>query len=247
MPDTVALPRPPDLRDLRDAGGVALFLDFDGTLVELAPTPDSIEVPTDLARRLAGFSAVVEGRLALVSGRAIEDIERHLGPLDIARAGSHGSDCRLANGTVLGETPAGLPQEALAAIAQFATTHSFVLEDKPHGAALHFRHDETLETKGLAFARELAGKYALSVKRGKCVIELVARGANKGSAVEAFMRAEPFAGAIPVFVGDDVTDEDGFVAARRLGGFGVLVGEREDTAAQYSLENPATVYDWLKL
>ena len=59
MPDTVALPRPPDLRDLRDAGGVALFLDFDGTLVELAPTPDSIEVPTDLARRLAGFSAVV--------------------------------------------------------------------------------------------------------------------------------------------------------------------------------------------
>ena len=242
-----ALPRPPDLRKLCAAGPIALFLDFDGTLVDLATTPDGIDVPSSLAGALHSLSDELDGRLALVSGRAIVDLEKHLGSLWLARAGSHGSDCRLADGTSLGDPPQELSSSALEEIAEFAAKALFSLEDKPHGAALHYRHDPSLESKGLDFATKFADKHLLDVKRGKCVIELVAPGANKGSAVESFMKAKPFAGSTPIFVGDDVTDEDGFAAAARLGGFGILIGERNQTAARYGLADPANVKQWLDL
>jgi len=247
MPDDDALPPPPSLESLKGEGDIALFLDFDGTLVDLAPTPDGI-VPADgLAARLSQIASVLSDRLALVSGRAIIDLERHLGPIALACAGSHGSDCRKASGEPLGDPPGGLPEEALAAIREFAQEQGFELEDKPHGAALHYRASPVLEPQGLAFASSLARQHALDVKRGKCVIELVARGANKGAAVAAFMGEAEFAGATPVFIGDDVTDEDGFAKARELGGFGILVGIRPGTNATFGLANVAAVHQWLGL
>lgn len=240
------LPSPPALDSLRESGPVALFLDFDGTLVDLAPTPDGIAVPETLNAALHALGERLEGRLALVSGRAIVDIESHLGPVQLARAGSHGSDCRMADGTNLGDVPSGLSEDILAEIAQFAKEKGFAREDKPHGAALHYRSDPTLEGDGLAFANTLAAEHGLDVKRGKCVIELVGQGANKGSAVEAFMAEAPFKGATPVFIGDDVTDEDGFAAATAAGGFGILVGARE-SVAKFGLADPAAVHHWLGL
>lgn len=247
MPD---LPPPPDLDTLLAPAGqspLALFLDFDGTLVDLAPTPDGIQVPPHLSRSLHRLADRLKGRLALVSGRAIVDLEDHLGPMSIAKAGSHGSDCRHADGENIGEVPSGLPPELLARVAEFAQQHGFALEDKPHGAALHYRSDPSLEDKGVAFARQIAESNDLDIKRGKCVIELVGRGANKGSALRGFMEHAPFAGAKPVFVGDDITDEDGMRAACDLGGFGILVGEREPTCAKYALASPAAVHQWLGL
>ncbi|WP_338245389.1 trehalose-phosphatase [Aurantiacibacter hainanensis] len=244
------LPPPPDLDSLLSAQGdtpLALFLDFDGTLVELASTPDGIDVPRHLADSLHDLSDRLDGRLALVSGRAIVDLERHLDPMSIAKAGSHGSDCRSADGKNIGEIPSGLPPELLARVAEFAQEHGFALEDKPHGAALHYRSDPSLEDRGVAFARDMAEENDLDIKRGKCVIELVGRGANKGSALRGFMECEPFAHARPVFVGDDITDEDGMRAACDLGGFGVLVGERQPTCAKYALASPAAVHQWLGL
>ncbi|WP_241657276.1 trehalose-phosphatase [Aurantiacibacter suaedae] len=233
---------------LRERGPLALFLDFDGTLVELARGPDDIVVPEGLVEALTRLSDRLDGRLALVSGRAIVDLEKHLGPLALARAGSHGADCRLADGTVLGAAPAGLASGALEEIAAFAESEGFVREDKPHGGALHYRHDPALEDKGLAFAEAFAARHGLAVKRGKCVIEFVANaGADKGGAVAALMAEAPFAGALPVFVGDDVTDEDGFRAAGQLGGFGVLVGDREGSQARYGLGRPTDVYEWLEI
>ena len=237
------LPPPPALDD----GALALFLDFDGTLVDIAPTPDGIFVPPGLADALHGLRDRLEGRLALVSGRSLEDLERHLGPLAIARAGSHGADCRLADGRVLGDAAHGLDAHVLDEIAQFAAARGFDLEHKTHGAALHYRANPGLEDAGLAFAGELAERHSLTVKRGKCVIELVQRGADKAAAVNRFMAVAPFAGAVPVFVGDDVTDEDGMRAASALGGFGIAVGERQNDFARYFLETTAAVQHWLGL
>lgn len=242
-----SLDPPPGFDVLCRAGVVALFLDFDGTLVELAPRPDAIQVSLSLGPRLCALSARLGGRFALVSGRSIVDLERHLGPTKVAFAGSHGAHRRLKNGDILGLEPAALPLAATAALGAFADEHGFDLEDKPHGAVLHYRARPQLEELGAEFAASLAEIHALRVKHGKCMVELVHPGVDKGAAVRAFMAVLPFAGAMPVFVGDDLTDEDGFTAAEELGGFGVLIGTRGPTGARYGLADPDAVYRWLGL
>lgn len=241
------LPAPPPLRALREQGAIALFIDFDGTLVELADTPDSIIVPEGLTARLARLAATLDGALALVSGRAVVDLERHCGALPLARAGSHGIDRLHADGTALGAPPELIGRDVEDALRRFAAEHGLRFEAKPHGGALHYREHPAAGEAGLRFSRELAAEHGLAVKTGKFVIELVRPGADKGGAVRAFMQASPFAGRRPVFLGDDVTDEDGILAAGELGGFGILVGDRMPTAARYRLPDPAAVHDWLGL
>lgn len=238
---------PPDFADLRRSGLPALFVDFDGTLVEIADRPDAISVPSDLAARLLALSDRIDGRVALVSGRALGDIESYTGALSIARAGSHGGARLLASGVPLGDAAGVLPAQVVAAIRSFAQKHAFALEEKPHGAALHYRAAPDLAQLGHDFADELALAHGLQVKRGKFVIELVLPGADKGAAVRAFMAVAPFAGGLPIFIGDDVTDEDGFAAAEQLGGFGIRVGDPAPTRARYRLSDPAAVHAWLGL
>jgi trehalose 6-phosphate phosphatase len=237
---------PPPLAELDRP---ALFLDFDGTLVAIADTPDAISVPGDLASRLGVLSQRLDGRLALISGRAAGDLERHLGAMPFARAGSHGLDRYTADGAELGPGPGPepIPHDASAALQAFAERDGLLYEAKPHGGALHYRAAPELADAVHHFAENLARAHGLSVKLGKCVVELVQPGADKGAAVRAFMDDADFAGATPVFVGDDLTDEDGFAAAERLGGFGVLVGARRPTAARYRLASVAAVHQWLAL
>lgn len=247
MDSAADLSAPPALADLSREAPVALFLDFDGTLIELAETPEGIVVPQDLATRLVRLSKRLEGRLALVSGRAVANVEEHCGPLGIAIAGSHGLSRFSATRRRLGRQPEPLPDGVFQAFAEFAAGNGFHLETKAYGAALHYRADPSLAERAEAFAGSLAREHGLMVKRGKYVVELVPPGADKGAAVRAFMGEPPFAGARPVFVGDDVTDEDGFRAAAELGGFGVLVGRRSPTVARYGLADPAAVVAWLGL
>ncbi|WP_305098006.1 trehalose-phosphatase [Croceibacterium aestuarii] len=241
------LPPPPPLKTLLSAGPLALFLDFDGTLVEIAPTPGAIAVPAGLGERLAALSERLGGRLALISGRAIDDLEAHCGPLRVACAGSHGAARRAADGTVLGEAALALPGAAIAEVERFAAANGVRYETKAHGAALHSRETPEREEACALFLDEVARRHGLAVKRGKRVAELVRPGADKGGAVQAMMAEEPFAGAIPVFVGDDVTDEDGFAACAALGGFAVAVGPRATENARYGLADPAAVHHWLEL
>jgi len=241
------LPAPPSLASLLAMGPVALFLDFDGTLVEIAATPDAIVVPPGMVARLCTLSERLSGCLALASGRAIDNLELHCGPLGVACAGSHGLARYSAGRQRLGEEPLPVSTEVFEALGQFAYDEGFRLETKTHGAALHYRSDPSLEERGLVFTGLLAKEHGLIVKRGKCVIELVPPGADKGTAVHAFMAEPPFAGARPVFVGDDLTDEDGFLAADELGGFGILVGRRTPTNARYGVADPAAVQQWLDL
>ncbi|MEM8627992.1 MAG: trehalose-phosphatase [Pseudomonadota bacterium] len=238
---------PPPLADLLTEGRVALFLDFDGTLVELASGPDAIAPLPDLGARLKAFAERLGGACALVSGRAISDIESHLGPLAIAAAGSHGSDIRSATRERIGAGPQGLPTAIETELRSFAELEALDYEHKPHGGALHYRKAPEQGPKAHAFAEALAAEHGWAAQSGKCVVELVAPDANKGSAVDRFMADPPFAGARPIFVGDDITDEAGFAACRAAGGAGILVGEKRESAAQYHLPDVASVHHWLEL
>ncbi len=247
MQPALALSAPPALATLLEGGRHALFLDFDGTLVELAPTPDTIAPAPELALRLEGLAQRLGGALALVSGRAISDIEAHIGPVRVAAAGSHGSDLRRADGSGLGKGAHAMPKALEAALRGFAGQEGLDYEHKPHGGALHYRSNPAKGGAADAFAEQIADEYGWQVQRGKCVVEVIAGGADKGSAVEALMQEPEFAGCTPIFIGDDLTDEAGFAAALRLGGFGILVGEREQTCAARALATVTQVHTWLEL
>lgn len=238
---------PPSLIDMEAGGPIALFLDFDGTLVEIAAGPDAIVVPADLPTALGRLAQRFENRVALVSGRSLDDIAQHLGDVPITRAGSHGADCRRADGSVLGEGARPLDPQVVDQLASFAQEQGLDLERKSHGAAIHFRRKPELEARAVGFAASVAETHGLDIKTGKCVVELVAKGADKGQAVRAFMASHPFAGSRPWFIGDDVTDEDGFAACKQLGGGGILVGHKHETVANFALPDVAGVYEWLGL
>ena len=247
MPRTDTLPPPPPLTELMAQAPVALFLDFDGTLVEIAAEPDAITVPDALVERLHRLRDRLDGRLALVSGRALDDLEGHIGRCELARAGSHGLQCLRADGSTAGGQPRSLPGAAVARLRAYAAEHGLHYEAKSHGGALHYRAAPALEPDLRQFAQTLAREFGLDIKSGKAVVELVHPGASKKAAVKAFMAERPFAGSLPIFVGDDITDEDGFLGAIDCGGFGLAVGERVSDTARYHLESVAAVHTWLEL
>ncbi len=240
----VMLPVPP--ADLLD--GAALFLDFDGTLIELAETPDAISVSPGLHRLLGRLRDRLDGRLAIVSGRSVADLDRHLPAGDLPLSGSHGLELRLADGTELPvRAPTGLDEVRSRVRAFAADRDGLLVEEKPAGVALHYRLAPDIEAEAVALMDALAREARLVVQRGAMVAELRPPGADKGDAVRAFMADPLFAGARPVFVGDDLTDEHAFAAVASLGGAGILVGPDRPTAARYGLSSVKAVADWLEL
>jgi trehalose 6-phosphate phosphatase len=236
------LPPPPDL-----AGDAALLLDFDGTLVALAETPGAIRVAPGLADLLGRLASRLGGRLALVTGRAIADLEARIGPLAVALAGSHGLELRTGGKVrLVGEVPAGLAAARRELAAFAAADPRLLLEDKPGSVALHYRRAPELAGEAVSLAEALALRHGLRLQAGKMVVELVPPGVDKGAAVRRLMAEPPFAGARPVFVGDDLTDEHGFEAAAALGGGGILVGPQRETAARWRLAGVDAVHAWLE-
>lgn len=239
---------PPPLADLEASRRIAIFLDFDGTLVDIAPSPSGIELPEELRERLETLSGRIGGRLAIISGRSAADLRRHLGPARIALAGSHGAEPFREDGSAIGSKPRPLPSAFVSAIEDFATQHETIrAEIKTYGAALHYRSDPDKEDEVQAFLSALARNGGFKVKRGKMVRELVRKEASKCGAVRVFLEEDPFASAMPIFIGDDVTDEDGFLEVERQGGFGILVGAPRETSARYRLPAPKDVHAWLGL
>jgi trehalose 6-phosphate phosphatase len=226
--------------------GAALFLDFDGTLVELADAPDAIAVPAALVPMLERIRRRLDGRIAIVSGRSLVDLERHLPLHGIAFSGSHGLELQLADGTRLPlSVPIGLDDVREKVEAFAAAADGLLVEEKPAGIALHYRQAPRQAERADAFMSALARKRGFSVQRGNMVVELRPEGATKGDALKAFMTEPKFHGARPVFVGDDLTDEHAFEAAAALGGAGVLVGQPRESAARYRLPSVAAVAAWL--
>lgn len=226
---------------------VALFIDFDGTLVDIAPSPDKVEIPPALPEKLRALHAALGGAVAIVTGRTIDAIESFLPDQEISISGGHGAERRH-----LGKRDAADPvllADARIIACRVADTLAgqagILVEPKPTGVAVHYRAAPEKATMArAALTRAIVGFNDFHAIEGKKVFEARPKWADKGSAIERLMQVKPFAGRMPVFIGDDITDEDGFATAQRLGGFGVRIGQGE-TRARFILPAIADFFEYL--
>lgn len=238
MPDCAPLAVPPTIQ--RDW---ALFLDVDGTLLELASRPDDVVVPPGLMSILNELNRALSGAMALVSGRTLGQLQSLFPDCHCHLVGQHGIECDQWSTPPL---PANF--DRLLASAQTISVQfpGVVIEDKGSAIALHWRCNSGAEPALVALAREHAASLeGHMVQFGKMVVEVRPCG-EKADAVSWFMKTDAFRGRRPVFVGDDLTDESGFEAACSGGGFGVLVGDRIGTAARRRLPDVRAVRGWLE-
>jgi len=230
-------------------GAYAFFLDVDGTILEIAPTPDLVHVDPGLLALLGTLRAAADGALALVSGRTVAAVDRLFAPLQLPVAGQHGAERRDAAG---GRHDAKRGAAHLAALRRCVDTWATGLdglrvEDKGLSLAVHYRQAPQLEGQVYHRLKECLARAdgALRLQPGRMVLEAKPVDRDKGVAVRAFMTEAPFAGRVPLFVGDDVTDEDGFAAVRQLGGHAVKVGDG-DSIAPWRLPDVGAVRAWLE-
>lgn len=242
MSDGRRLPAPPPLHRRQ-----ALFLDFDGTLVEIAPAPGLIQVPAELPHLLGKLADRLDGAVAVVSGRPLDELAHLLAPFAGGIAGDHGLERRYGDGNV-SRCPAP-PElaEARSVLAEFtARCDGVLLEDKGGSLALHYRQAPAARATCRTLVRRLAleSSGAFDALDGKMVIELMPRSGGKGRVIADFLAGAPFHGRLPVFIGDDTTDEDGFAVVNRLGGISVHVGGGA-TIARHHLATVGDVWAWL--
>ena len=231
----------------------AYFLDFDGTLVDIADRPNGIRVERELVSLLADLDRVTGAAIVLVSGRTISDLDSHLQPLKLRAAGLHGLECRMCrDGPIERQGPRLTALDAARpSLACFAASHDGVeIEDKGIALAIHFRRAPQLQAEARLAAekacRDLGPTFTCLA--GKKVYEIKPRDVHKGQAIERFMKLDTFAGRRLVFVGDDITDEDGFRVCNARGGISVRVGARDETTdASFKLESVAELENWLGL
>ena len=230
-------------------GHCGFFLDLDGTLLDIADQPRLVRVDQDLVRLLKALGRAAGGALALISGRPVADIDHLLAGPGFCVAGQHGAERRDFSGTMhRHDVPQAALDEARRKLGLVAAKHpALVLEDKGVNLALHFRSVPELGTEMRdavrSLAEELGGEFEMQL--GKMVIELRPAGKDKGVAIAEFLDEAPFRGRLPVFVGDDLTDEIGFELINRVGGHSVKVGEGE-SAARWRLPDSAAVRAWLE-
>ncbi len=231
------------------AANWAFFLDLDGTLLEIADTPDAVGIGPDEKRLVEKLVAGAGGAVAVISGRALARIDQILAPLVLPAAGQHGAERRDAKGVRHRHRfQANVLRPVAVGIRSFAAQHQgLVFEDKGASVALHYRKAPQLARAAQAAMRDAAGPLgeAVEVQDGKMVVELKPAGCDKGKAIAQFMQEAPFAGRQPVFIGDDVTDEYGFRVVNAMGGHSIKVGEGP-SVARWRLENPASTRAWLQ-
>jgi trehalose 6-phosphate phosphatase len=229
---------------------IALFLDVDGTLLETAATPAAVRVPAALRNTLQLAAKREDGALAFISGRTIAELDRLFAPLMFPTAGQHGVEIRDPEGNVsLPNIEAGQLDGARDVLRELVRHFKgLLLEDKGSALAVHFRqapkHERAAMEVMAELAHQLREKFVL--RDAKYVLELTPRGFSKRAAIESFMRRAPFAGRAPVFIGDDITDEEGFEAVNALGGYSVRVGDLAATAAKFRFSSVSTVIAWLR-
>ncbi|WP_162916556.1 trehalose-phosphatase [Dongia deserti] len=235
---------------LGDRSSLALFLDIDGTLVPIAPTPAEVRPSPELSGLLTRAATHLADALAIVSGREITSIDQVTHGVVPYAAGSHGAEFRLGLGQPVlrpGPQPdiAGLETDVLECMKDWA---GLLIEPKRAGLAVHYRKAPHLgprvrdELEALLARR---GQRDLALLQGDHVVEVRSPAHNKGEAVRRIMHEAVFHGKRPVFIGDDVTDEDGFLVVQELGGTAIIVGERRPTVATHKLASVAAVLDLL--
>lgn len=200
-----------------------------------------------LRRLLEDLDDRLGGRIAVISGRSLAQLDAILGPMahTLALSGSHGSEHRWQGVAACPNRPATL-DEAARRLRPFVERHPGTLvEEKSFGVALHYRMCPEAEQDALTLARDVATELDLFLQDGKKMIELRVPGGDKGRAIARMMSRPPMLGTTPLFIGDDRTDETGFEVAAEMDGAGILVGEARETAARYRLRDPAAVRAWL--
>ncbi|HUS24942.1 MAG TPA: trehalose-phosphatase [Candidatus Binatia bacterium] len=226
--------------------GDALFLDFDGTLAEIAPRPDLVRVDTPLVEDLFAVQRALQGCVALVTGRRLAEVDRFLHPLVLLGAGLHGAELRTAQGVSFADARADALAQAVAALRdRFDAAEGVLIEDKGLSVAVHYRNAPDWAQHCERAVRELSERLQLKLLRGKAVVELRGANVDKGDALRTLMRLDGFHRRRPVFLGDDATDEDGFAAVDALGGITVKVGP-EASRARHCLPDVTAVHDWLR-
>ena len=237
----------PPPRPLPGFGATALFLDLDGTLAAIEPRPEDVGPEPWRTSLMRELGERLGGKLAVISGRSLEEVDRILEGSVPAVAAVHGLVRRKADGTIEQAPSDPALAEARARFETMAKAHPDLrLEDKGLSVALHYRQAPQLGVRVREEAQSIAADTGLKLQLGDMVAEICSPGCDKGAALKAFMREPPFEKAAPVFVGDDLTDENGFRAARALGGISVLVGPMRPTAADLRLDSVAAVRAWLE-
>jgi trehalose 6-phosphate phosphatase len=225
-----------------------LFLDVDGTLIPLVDTPFDSCADEALTRLLREVSERLGGAVALVSGRSIEYLDALFAPLRLPCAGLHGVERRKASGALHGASfQDSHLDHARSALADLVQNHpGTLLEDKGRTIAVHFRMAPQFESDVRARVMEIAASlgHDYHVQSGSMMLEIKPRGFNKGHAVAAFLREPPFSGRTPVYLGDDLTDLDGFKVVEEHRGLSIAVGER--VRGRYRLVDPGAVAAWLR-
>ena len=220
--------------------GHALYLDIDGTMLDLAPSPEAVEVPVWMVPLLQRLSRKLDGAVAFVSGRTIAAIDPLFRPLKLPAVGVHGGEIRTADGEILVDRAAdrgAAGGRAAAAARRLRRIRGVQLENKRSAIALHYRSVPERGREVLKVAELVVGGLGsqFSVLMGKCVVEIRPRHLTKGAAMRRLMERAPFRGRTPIFAGDDTTDEDAFEVVNRLGGISLRVGDQAPTAAKFRL------------
>jgi trehalose 6-phosphate phosphatase len=243
--------RPPLDSEAVRLGSLALFLDVDGTLLEIAATPDAVRVEPQLRTLLRSLYFRTAGAIALISGRSIAALDELFAPMSsLAAAGLHGFERRGGTGSYFRRP---LPDGAVLQLARvglrdIAARHPGVfVEDKRFALALHYRLAQESELELLHEVELIAGRVRpqLQLQLGKMVAELRPATATKGAAVREFLREPPFCGRWPIYIGDDLTDETAFECINAVGGVSIAVNMRRPTVARFCLPEVGAVHAWL--
>jgi trehalose 6-phosphate phosphatase len=229
---------------------LALFLDVDGTLLEIAATPDRERVPASLRNTLQLTWEREHGAFALLSGRSLDDLDELFSPCVFPASGKHGLEVRLPSGKVMRPDfdPCALESARRWLGILQKDNRGLLLEDKGIALAMHYRLAPKLAPEVEVVMNEMVAELgeAFIVRRGKCVYELMPRGFDERSALQLLMKEREFSGRTPVFVGDDPCDEVGFQAVNEMGGHSIRVGKLEETAARFRFSSVSTVVAWLR-
>lgn len=229
------------------AARTAIFLDFDGTLAEIVDRPEAAAITPAVHSTLVRLQRATGGATAIVTGRTIREIDGFLEPLRMPVAGVHGLERRGTDGEIVtAPIDAAVLKVLHERLARLADAEpGLLLEVKTGSIALHYRRRPDLERNCLeAVEKAIADLHGLETLRGKMVVEIKAGRSNKGDAIADFMKETPFRGRVPIFAGDDVTDEDAFREIARLNGIAIKIGSG-DTSAGYRARGTAQFHQWL--
>ena len=227
----------------------AFLFDVDGTLIDIAPTPQAVVVPAALRRNLGHLNTLAADAVALVSGRPLRDLDRLFAPLELTAIGGHGAEIRRHyHGGIeqLGVPP--IEESLRQKLAQIASvSDNVLLEDKGYSIAIHYRLAPDLESSIIAAVTALcaqAPEKEFEVLHGKCVVEVKRAGIDKGTGIRTLMQHPPFRGRRPIYIGDDITDEHAFAVLPEFNGIAISVG-RAIPGAAHRFDTPDEVRQWI--